>query len=126
MSENHSDTDSKVSLTKEVYRYTTQPHHRNMCSHGGYLFSFSCIEKEGASPCVYTETPYDVYCYEARNYGGIGQKFCLRFGSDSPDYCSPGSIKNIIQCQHLLERYKALVELLMENGEIVFRPYDKH
>ena len=101
------------SLDKTLYQYKTTPYYGDGCGHGGYLFSFTCIERSGQQ---LTEANYDVYCFESRGK----QEFCLRYGDDAPDYCSPGNVQNLVQYRHSLERYDAVVKLLNEIGTIVF------
>jgi len=104
-------TDSEI-LDRQILEYTTTPHWENGCKHDldTYLFSFTCIE----TPTE--EVKYDVYCF--RDYRDR-QEFCLRFGNDSGDYCSPGTIENILVGQSL-NRYRDCITLLKSIGRIEF------
>lgn len=97
-------------LDKMLFEYRTEPYFPDDCGHGGYLFSFTSMERNT------DREKYDVYCFrDFRNR----QEFCLRFGRDG-DYCSPGTINNIIQGARHGGHYENILTLLKYHGAIEF------
>ena len=109
-------------MNKLLLEYGTTPAYPNGCSHGGYLFSYTSVDQCGeAGSRRILEERIDVYVFDN---GGRKerQEFCLRFGKESGDYYSPGSIRQIIESARLLARYRDLLSLLQDLGYVRWEP----
>jgi len=97
-------------LDVRLHEITTQPNWIDRCGHteGSYLFSFVGMLEEGAR--------YDVYVFDRRGR----QEFCLRYGTEDGEYCSPGSMENLLSLREVqgCERYRVVVNVLLQCGQV--------